>query len=711
VDRAQFWRAVAVTLPLTLAMLAIKLVKLPTSRTQGLFERDLLPFATSMFGDAVTHSTLAPFLAGIVLVLLVVRSVAPARRTLALIVASTVLYLLLLVESGPQDLPIPLSTAWFAQSLAELRLFGALYWRELLVSVVVFVATIGVLRLSDRHACRARLVALILLVLLALVLGIDAGYFAATRAEISSDEFRYLLQSPFDSATAARDGWNPEVGLLFALPFAALAISLVWWRRLCHPRPTTDSTQSVGLWLWPALALLVLAPAAVPDQRMDRLSGNVLFRLGEDFFERPIRALLAGPTAVAATSSRVPDVTVRAGRLLAGDAAPHYNVVLVLLESIRADATTLYSPTLATTPFLSRLAADSLVVDTLYANVPRTSAAWIATLTGRYPGPVSVLRRWAEQPNTTVFDTSLATQLRSLGYATGFFTTTRLDFENDTALVHALGFEHIVSRESLDAPGFRPINSFGVEDRAMLPSLRGWLDEQASAKRPFLLTLMTNAGHFPYTPPPNWLKRDYSQQSRIDGNYLNCVAYIDAFLQDVVGELEQRQLLDDTVLVILGDHGEAFGEHGLIWHTAVVYEEGLHVPALVRLPANLRRTGRVNGLRQQIDVLPTVLDALGLDLQGWQLPGRSLLEDAAGHPALFFSTHFDDAALALRDGQRKYIYRFGRRPIEVYDLENDPLEQHDLAGTTSMAELLGAEADMRAWYGRVKNAYLGKVRD
>jgi lipoteichoic acid synthase len=167
-------------------------------------------------------------------------------------------------------------------------------------------------------------------------------------------------------------------------------------------------------------------------------------------------------------------------------------------------------------------------------------------------------------------------------------------------------------------------------------------------------------------------------------------------------------MLADTLLVVVGDHGEAFGEHELIWHTGVPYDEALRIPAIVRLPADLRRTGRVRGLRQQIDLWPTVAEVLGLEVRGGAAPGRSLLSDDDGHRALYFTTHFDNASLAMRDGDRKYIYWFGRRPMEVYDLARDPGEKVDRADEVPASELVAAERDLRAWLRAVRATYVGE---
>jgi len=158
------------------------------------------------------------------------------------------------------------------------------------------------------------------------------------------------------------------------------------------------------------------------------------------------------------------------------------------------------------------------------------------------------------------------------------------------------------------------------------------------------------------------------------------------------------------VVVFLGDHGEEFYEHGTFMRGQLLYDESLHIPMLIRLPQAAKRTGHIAGLRQQIDVLPTLADALGFELLDNVLPGRSLLS-SPGHPTLFFAAHMPTSYLAMRTTSRKYIYNFARDETSVFDLERDPGEQTDVSADIPAAELDQAGADLRAWQTRVRHAF------
>jgi arylsulfatase A-like enzyme len=706
----------AVGLPMLSALMALKLLKLPTGHPSGLFAPDLFPAALELAADALHGSDLLIAIALFLGAHLLVRWTVPAaQRRRAHVVAAVFVVLLLSLGVADGFLLPPPTPSFLFNAWADARVVGALFWRDVVVALAAGVLVAWHAARSDVAPSRMRsAIVVAALVAITLLFSIDAAYFAASRAEITTDELVYVLASPRDALVAARDGLDRQTLQVLLIPWAglALAAAAVAWTLRGGSRAEGARLVPAGVLLWPIVIVIAVTAHGPLGQRVERLSDNLLFRLVDDALHLRGLDLLERAAANEPVSARVPRVTPPAVQLAAAAGAPgrRHNVVLVLLESVRADATTLYVPALPTTPVLARLAADSLVVERMYANLPRTSAAWIATVAGRVPGTVSMQRSWLQRQPQPVEPASLARQLAGSGYATAFFVPTRLNFENDAELVHALGFEHVTSLESLGGRAPPHVNTFGVEDRALLPPLRAWLDRQVETGTPFFATIMTNVGHFPYRTPMDWPVRQFGGVPEARNDYYNAVAYADGFVGAVVDELTARGVLDDTLLIVLGDHGEAFNEHGLVWHTGVPYEEALRIPGLVRLPGPVRRAGRIEGLRQQIDVWPTVAAVLGLEVPLGSTPGRSMLDDADGHRALFFSTHFDSAALALLDGNMKYVYWFGRRPTEAYDLSADPGERVDIAARLPSADVAAAERDMRRWLHDVRRTYRDDTR-
>jgi tetratricopeptide (TPR) repeat protein len=204
---------------------------------------------------------------------------------------------------------------------------------------------------------------------------------------------------------------------------------------------------------------------------------------------------------------------------------------------------------------------------------------------------------------------------------------------------------------------------------------------KAGEKRRFFAWLHFFDAHAPYRPPEPF------RTSYAGRGYAGEIAYVDSQLGRVVHTLESEGLLDRTIIVVVGDHGESLGEHGEGAHGFFLYEGVIHVPLIVRTPYPSTRARRVQELVRTVDVMPTVLDLLGLPTPAGAA-GRSLVGPMTGaststtsapeaySESLYPLNQFGWSDLkALRAGRYKFID--APRP-ELYDLERDPDEQHNL---------------------------------
>jgi arylsulfatase A-like enzyme len=368
------------------------------------------------------------------------------------------------------------------------------------------------------------------------------------------------------------------------------------------------------------------------------------------------------------------------------------NVVLVVLESQRSAAR--LPP--GTTPFLDGLAGRGVVVEQMLAVVPHTNRALVPILCGI---PPRIQQGFAPE----VPGACLPALLGPHGYASAFFTTATLEFERKGDLLRDMGFEAVHGGELHEGGGFARVNYFGWEDRALVAPALAWVDRTRAAGNPFVLALLTLTPHHPYRVPAAARRR-----SRTTGDpqaaYLDALAYVDATLAELWAGFEQRGLLDDTLFVFVGDHGEAFGEHGMRFHSAVIWEEALHVQALLVHPGVLPAGGRIAGPRDHTDLVPTIAALLGFRLEGGSLPGRSLLEPPPER-ALYHATWIDNQAMALRRGTRKWVYHYRRRPVQLFDLGADPAERHDLGAALSPEEADAIELELLRWRRRVNERY------
>jgi arylsulfatase A-like enzyme len=220
-----------------------------------------------------------------------------------------------------------------------------------------------------------------------------------------------------------------------------------------------------------------------------------------------------------------------------------------------------------------------------------------------------------------------------------------------------------------------------------------WIDGLPPGQR-FFATYMPVAGHHPYATPEAGPFHDAGEL----GAYKNALRYGDESLGDLVSGLAARHLLDHTLLVIFGDHGEAFGQHdGNFGHTLFVYDENVRVPLIVALPraAVARRVQRV---ASALDIAPTVLDLLGLPSSP-RHEGVSLLAPYR-QMALFFSD-YAVGWLGLRDGCWKDVVEVESGRSQLFDLCTDPDESRDRA--PEFPDRVGAYRErLQAWSGATR---------
>ena len=330
-----------------------------------------------------------------------------------------------------------------------------------------------------------------------------------------------------------------------------------------------------------------------------------------------------------------------------------------------------------TTPFLNELAKKSLLAERAYTTVPHTSKASVSVNCGIEPHLV--------QPTTEANPGGipvpcLAGLLKGQGYHTGFFQSSTKDFEGFEGLVKNFGYEDYYPLESMDAEGFEKTNYFGYEDDIMLEPSKKWLEEQKESGEPFLAQYLTGTGHDDYRClSTRYGSEDFSEDEELN-SYLNCLRLQDIFLKNLFDQYKELGLYENTVFVIYGDHGEAFGEHRRFQHDDVMWEEGLKVPFLIHAPGWFEHGERVKELSNHTDILPTVLEMLGYEVKDGGYPGYSLLHQLPEDRTLMFSCFHDKACMASINGDEKYIYHHGNQPDEFFDLSEDPLEKENLAG-------------------------------
>lgn len=376
------------------------------------------------------------------------------------------------------------------------------------------------------------------------------------------------------------------------------------------------------------------------------------------------------------------------------------NVVVILMESTPARATTPYNPSLETTPFLEELSKNSLLVERAYTTTPHTSKAITSVNCGIYPAPETGIVE-ARPENGSIPVRCLPDMLTDAGYNTVFFQSANEEFEDRPQLTQNFGYEDFFGLGSMDKDGFQRAGYLGYEDNIMLEPSRRWLEENAREK-PFLATYLTITPHHEYLAPTRYGRKDYAEED-VRNRYLNAVNYTDHFIENVINQYKEMGEYEDTIFIIAGDHGEAFGEHGVKGHDGVPYEEGLRVPLIVHDPQRWRGGERISGdsPTNHMDIPPTILDMLGLETANGRYPGRSIL-DRPKNRTLHFNCRPDVLCMASTQGYAKYIYHYGQKPPELYDLRRDPLERNNLAGRVDRRYLDQRRKELLRWHAEAQ---------
>jgi arylsulfatase A-like enzyme/Tfp pilus assembly protein PilF len=358
----------------------------------------------------------------------------------------------------------------------------------------------------------------------------------------------------------------------------------------------------------------------------------------------------------------------------AAESKPRDNILLITLDTTRADRLGAYGYARARTRHLDRLAGEGVRFDRAFSTAPITLPAHASIFTGLYPFEHGV----RNNGNFYVPETlpTLATVLSGFGYRTGAFVSA---FVLDRRYGLERGFDVYDDRMR---GAQAQVVSLEAERRGDYTSqeLTSWLERQVGPGRPpFFAWLHLYDPHEPYRAPQPF--RDAFADSAYDGE----IAFTDAIVASILDRLRQLGAYDNTIIAIVGDHGESLGDHGEETHSMFVYDAAIRVPLILWRPGRLP-AGRVVEEPVRITDLPlTLLDLVGAPALNVE-HGRSLVPAMSGRstadaPLVYMETYLPQFYLnwaplrSIRDERWKYID--APKP-ELYDTVNDPGEETNL---------------------------------
>lgn len=414
-------------------------------------------------------------------------------------------------------------------------------------------------------------------------------------------------------------------------------------------------------------------------------------------------------------------------------------IIMISLDSLRAKRLSSYGYTKPTSPYIDKIASEGVLFEKAFASDIPTEVAHTSIFTGKIGLRNGVVSHGSELTNLSKKIDWLPTMLHQAGFTTG-------------------AVDNLYQLKEWFARGFRYYtNSVGktrwIDGHTINELAKPWLKEHKDEN--FFLFLHYWDPHTPYLPPQEYIplfydqnKDPFDQQNRsmesaynhmaypffkhhhfdllgpvTDADYINSlydaeIRYLDNKLKEIDHYLEELGIKDETLLILFGDHGESLTEHDVYWDHCGLYDTTVHVPVIMRWPGHIPQGRRVKGLIQQVDLFPTILEAINtnteIDIDSIKIPkdidGQSLWPSILGQEdgtrsKVYLSECAWQAARGVRTEKYKYIQTFDGGPFtrpqrELYDLSSDPEETINLAEThIELADQF--ELDLHNWVDTV----------
>ena len=389
------------------------------------------------------------------------------------------------------------------------------------------------------------------------------------------------------------------------------------------------------------------------------------------------------------------------------------NVLVIVVDTLRADHLPGYGYAEGATPSLDRFAEDAVRYDQAFANASWTRPSFASILTGRHPASHGVMGKPDALPDEVV---TMPEALHGAGYATGGFVTNfnvapyfnfQQGFDSYAFLEpeFVLGADDAAAKLLLVQALRQRIETFRAQRGEVAPGaayqdaetvnrhLAGWLDE-APSDNPWFLFVGYMDPHDPYFPHPydgsGYARAAHQAPELAEAEALTAlydgeITYWDTHFGRLMDDLRRRGLYDDMLIVVTSDHGEELGDHGGFWHGTTLYDEQVHVPLFVKLPGNERAGTHVGHWVQSIDLMPSILARVGVarpdGVQGGSLEeGTTVVYAEESHEGNVL-----ESVRELRDFEERKIITAnagnprGLAPVELYRIADDPRETENVA--------------------------------
>ena len=406
------------------------------------------------------------------------------------------------------------------------------------------------------------------------------------------------------------------------------------------------------------------------------------------------------------------------------------NVIILIIESLRPDQLRAYGSGPNVMPTVDTLANDSRIFSNAYTHSSHTNYATITPLSSHYPLRSPTSSTYPEKPSyprVLIYDV-----LKALGYHTAIFSSSNenwggmihyLDTGNLDRFIHAANSKrptYLMQGDVGFATWARETKHAGsLDDRSTVDEAIEWID--GLDDKAFFVAMNFQNSHLPYPVPPDFPRRfgpaklDFTIRFAhfpkdkiqvVKDVYADSLAYVDSQIGRLFQYLRNKNKWENTLIVVTGDHGQAFYEHGFASHASAIFDEVMRVPLIIRAPG--LKAGVENRLAQHVDITPSILGLLGLPVHP-SFQGTDLFNTVADPKRSAYMVAQTPLAYQygiVRSGF-KLIYDERERRYSLFNLVADPGEKFDIAGSqlTLVNELAKR---LHAWRGLQIDYYADK---
>jgi lipoteichoic acid synthase len=562
----------------------------------------------------------------------------------------------------------------------------------------IFLASLAVVALLFLFAARASrwaTVAVLALFYVALVVSVCWGFANINLVKTLGEPFtfQWLVYGDFlqneDAKNAMGDAFNLfDLSIISASALMTLALGQAAARLSLRLGPMAHRVALVavvgcfgaalyGTWSYVSAEAL---PAAKIENPIVHFAESAMFN------QTPVVLTMktsADETDVATVGERPPETS----RFKAPSPNPIKNVLVFMMESVPARYVETFGGKYPVTPTIKSYASSSIRFDSIYANAPSTNYTLFSLFSSMY-NDISYYGMTYSHPYLRL--DSISNTLSANGFRTAFFWSADSRFQRVDEFLLNKGLDVVQDfrGQKCAEPTFKLStkewkNFDYISDFCSAQSISDWMN--ADPEKPFFGIMFTAMTHYPYIvnnpmfsahalASTAGTQDHYSDDEKFNA-YLNALKIGDAALGKVLDSLKQSGKLDSTLVVILGDHGEAFGEHGTYVHASALYDENVHIP-LILINRHLFHDDVDHSVGGIVDIAPTILDILGRPLpKSWQ--GRSLFSEQRPDRTFFFAP-WNGYQFGYRQGDSKVLFNSTTGKLERYDLKADPAEKSNL---------------------------------